>query len=116
MCLKAGATEYVLKEFRSLWDLYLLTCFLSVSFTLFLFPCRYNKASKMKCYSMYPNISPEADEYQVLRIAKERGISEDFVRESIKECTRGRFMGFWGEPGVNLLKVNLILDGLIESE
>lgn len=60
-----------------------------------------------------PNISPEAAEYQVARIAKERSMSEQAVREIIKRYTSGRFLGFWGEPAVNVLKVNLALDGLI---
>ena len=60
-----------------------------------------------------PNISPEAAEYQVARIAKERSISEKTVREIIKRCTSGRFLSFWGEPAVNVLKVNLSLDGLL---
>lgn len=59
-----------------------------------------------------PNISPEAAEYQVTRIARERDISEDAVKEIIKKYTTGRFLGFWGEPAVNVLKVNLALDGL----
>lgn len=59
-----------------------------------------------------PNISPEAAEYQVLRIARERSISESNVRAIIKKCTNGRFLGFWGEPSVNVLNVNLMLDGL----
>jgi K+-transporting ATPase ATPase C chain len=60
-----------------------------------------------------PNISPEAAEYQVARIARERGISEDTVREIIDKYSTGRFLGFWGEPAVNVLKVNLALDGLL---
>lgn len=60
-----------------------------------------------------PNISPEAAEYQVARIAKERNVSEDYVREIIEKYTIGRFLGFWGEPAVNVLKVNLALDGLL---
>lgn len=63
-----------------------------------------------------PNISPEAAEYQVPRIARERGISEDAVREVINKCSSKRFLGFWGEPAVNVLKVNLMLDGLLQSE
>jgi len=63
-----------------------------------------------------PNISPEAAEYQVPRIARERGISDDAVREVINKCSSKRFLGFWGEPAVNVLKVNLILDGLLKSE
>lgn len=60
-----------------------------------------------------PNISPEAAEYQVARIARERNMSEDAVRAIIKRYTSGRFLGFWGEPAVNVLKVNLALDGLL---
>lgn len=60
-----------------------------------------------------PNISPEAAEYQVIRISRERGMSEDAVRAIIKQYTTGRFLGFWGEPAVNVLKVNLALDGLL---
>jgi K+-transporting ATPase ATPase C chain len=59
-----------------------------------------------------PNISPEAAEYQVARIAKERGMSGEAVRKIIKRYTTGRFLGFWGEPAVNVLDVNLMLDGL----
>jgi len=60
-----------------------------------------------------PNITPEAAEYQVARIARVRGISEDDVREIINKYTAGRFLGFWGEPAINVLKVNLTLDGLL---
>jgi K+-transporting ATPase ATPase C chain len=60
-----------------------------------------------------PNISPEAAEYQVLRIANERNMNENDVRKIIKKYTCGRFLGFWGEPSVNVLKVNLALDGLL---
>lgn len=60
-----------------------------------------------------PNITPEAAEYQVARIARERGINEDAVRGIIYKYTTGRFLGFWGEPAVNVLKVNLALDGLL---
>lgn len=60
-----------------------------------------------------PNISREAAEYQVSRIARTRGIGEDEVRKIIKMYTNGRFLGFIGEPAVNVLKVNLALDGLI---
>ena len=60
-----------------------------------------------------PNISPEAAAYQVSRIAAVRGISEDAVSAVIAKYTTGRLLGFWGNPAVNVLKVNLALDGLI---
>jgi len=60
-----------------------------------------------------PNISPEAAEYQIARIARERNMSENSVRTIIEKYTIGRFLGFWGEPAVNVLKVNLALDGLL---
>ncbi|MDU7337827.1 MAG: K(+)-transporting ATPase subunit C [Clostridium sp.] len=60
-----------------------------------------------------PNISPAAAEYQVARIATARNMTEDEVRNIIKACTSGRFLGFIGESAVNVLKVNLALDGLI---
>ena len=58
-----------------------------------------------------PEISPDAAEYQVPRLAKATGKSEDEVREIIAQCTKGRFLGVFGEPTVNVLKVNLMLDG-----
>lgn len=60
-----------------------------------------------------PNITPEAAAYQVARIAKERDMTEDEVMDIIQKYTTGRFLGFWGEPAVNVLKVNLALDGLL---
>jgi K+-transporting ATPase ATPase C chain len=60
-----------------------------------------------------PNISTEAAEYQVARIAKERNMSEDAAREIISKYTTGSLLGIWGEPAVNVLKVNLALDGLL---
>lgn len=60
-----------------------------------------------------PEISPDAAEYQVPRLAKATGKSEDEVREIIAQCTKGRFLGVFGEPTVNVLKVNLMLDGVL---
>ena len=60
-----------------------------------------------------PEISPDAAEYQVTRLAKATGKSEDEVREIIAQCTKGRFLGVFGEPTVNVLKVNLMLDGAL---
>ena len=60
-----------------------------------------------------PEISPDAAEYQVPRLAKATGKSEGEVRDIIAQCTKGRFLGVFGEPTVNVLKVNLMLDGTL---
>ena len=62
-----------------------------------------------------PHISPAAAEYQIARIAKARGISEDEVRSVIEKCSSGKFLGIFGEETVNVLEVNLMLDGILEK-
>lgn len=62
-----------------------------------------------------PHISPAAAEYQVARIAKANDMSEDEVRDIIEKCTDGRFLGIFGEETVNVLEVNLMLDGILEE-
>ena len=59
-----------------------------------------------------PHISPRNAELQTPRVAKARGLSEDKVRELIRAHTDGPSLGFLGEPGVNVLTLNLALDAL----
>ena len=58
-----------------------------------------------------PHISVAAAEYQVERIAKARNISTDEVEQIIEKYTKGRALGVFGEETVNVLQVNLALDG-----
>lgn len=57
-----------------------------------------------------PHISPAAAEFQVPRVARERGMSEDDLRRIVAAHTEGRQFGFLGEPRVNVLELNLDLD------
>lgn len=57
-----------------------------------------------------PDISPASAEFQVPRVAKERGMSEQDVRALVQKHTLGRQFGFLGEARVNVLELNLDLD------
>lgn len=61
-----------------------------------------------------PDISLAAAEYQIPRIAESRGISEEDIEAIIDECTTYKVLGIFGEERVNVLKVNLMLDGIMK--
>lgn len=60
-----------------------------------------------------PDISISAALYQVPRLARENGITEAEVEEIVRDCTNRKFLGIFGEDTVNVLKVNLILEGIL---
>lgn len=61
-----------------------------------------------------PHISPAAAKYQIPRLARENGMTKAKVAEIIKKCTKGRWLGIIGEETVNVLKVNLMLEGILK--
>lgn len=59
-----------------------------------------------------PHISPAAADYQVTRVARARGLAPEIVRNWVVQQTEDRQWGIFGEPRVNVLELNLALDGL----
>jgi K+-transporting ATPase ATPase C chain len=59
-----------------------------------------------------PHVTPESALLQVPRVAKARGVSEDALVKAVAQATDGRQLGFLGEPRVNVLELNVKLDGL----
>jgi potassium-transporting ATPase KdpC subunit len=59
-----------------------------------------------------PEISPAAAAYQAARVARARGLSVSQVQEMIHQHEQGRALGYLGEPRVNVLELNLALDGI----
>ena len=57
-----------------------------------------------------PHVSPANAALQAARVAKARGVSDDVVRDLVKQNTQGRGLGFLGEPAVNVLALNVALD------
>lgn len=57
-----------------------------------------------------PHISPAAADFQITRVAKDRGINESELRQKVAKFTEGRTFGVLGEPRVNVLLLNLELD------
>ncbi|MEG4282282.1 K(+)-transporting ATPase subunit C [Microcoleus sp. A006_D1] len=62
--------------------------------------------------SLDPHISVESARVQIERVAKVRSLNPNQVEMLVAKNTDGRFLGIFGEPGVNVLKLNLALDGL----
>jgi potassium-transporting ATPase KdpC subunit len=65
--------------------------------------------------SLDPHITSEAAAAQIARLAQTRKVSTDQLKSLISENTDGRFLGIFGEAGVNVLKLNLALDAVSKS-
>jgi K+-transporting ATPase ATPase C chain len=63
-----------------------------------------------------PHISPAAADYQVARVARVRGMTEQTLQDLVAEHTEHRWLGVLGEPRVNVVELNLALDHLARPE
>ena len=66
--------------------------------------------------SLDPHITPEAARAQIERVARVRGLPPNQVEILVTKNTDDRFLGIFGEPGVNLLKLNLALDAIANTQ
>jgi K+-transporting ATPase ATPase C chain len=62
-----------------------------------------------------PDISPEAAEFQIPRVARARNMNQEGLRALVQKHTKARDLGFLGEPRVNVLELNLELDSLHDA-
>jgi len=62
-----------------------------------------------------PHISPENARFQAPRVSRARGLAEEVVRARIEACTEGRTLGILGDPRVNVVRLNLALDGVRDA-
>ncbi|MGZ5478394.1 MAG: K(+)-transporting ATPase subunit C [Candidatus Aminicenantales bacterium] len=62
-----------------------------------------------------PHISPENARFQAPRVSRARGLAEAVVRARIEACTEGRTLGILGDPRVNVVRLNLALDGVRDA-
>jgi len=60
-----------------------------------------------------PHISLQNAQMQIPRVAKERGLSEEAIRAEVTKATDNPLLGIGGDPGVNVLRINLALDALV---
>jgi K+-transporting ATPase ATPase C chain len=62
-----------------------------------------------------PHVSIRNARLQIPRIAKERGLTEDVVNAQVAKATEQPFLGIGGDPGVNVLKLNIALDAIVPA-